>query len=144
MYCDELKSVTIPKSVTAIGSNAFTSCWGLTDVYSYITDPSSLSVGYVFFNVFGYSDYYPGRTLHVPQGTADAYRADEYWCPFFGKIVDDLKKGDMNCDFEVNIVDINQVIDMTMGGNFNAAGDVNDDGEVNIADINAIIDAILK
>jgi hypothetical protein len=53
--------------------------------------------------------------------------------------------GDVNCDGEVNIADINSIIDIILSG---AAGistaDVNGDGEVNIADINAIIDLILS
>ena len=85
--------------------------------------------------------------MHVLQGTADAYRADENWYPFFGQIVDDLKpnvRGDVNGDLEVNIADVNAVIAQILAGNYTAIGDVNGDGEVNIADINAVIDIILN
>ena len=143
MYCMGLKSVTIPGSVTTIGSSAFTSCWKLTDVYSYITDPSRLSAKYDFFDVLGGFDY-SGRTLHVPHGTADAYRANDLWHPFFGQIVEDLMKGDVNIDGEVNIADVNSAIDMVLHGAYDSFGDVNGDGEVNIADINTIIDIILS
>ena len=89
-----------------------------------------------------------GRTLHVLQGMADAYRADENWYPSFGQIVDDLKpnvRGDVNGDLEVNIADVNAVIDIILEGNSSTtAADVNGDGEINIADINAVVDIILS
>lgn len=82
------------------------------------------------------------------QGTADAYRADENWYPYFGQIVEDLipetPSGDVNGDLEVNIADVNAVINMIQGGNGDTtAADVNGDGEVNIAGINALIDYLL-
>ena len=56
----------------------------------------------------------------------------------------ELEVGDVNCDGEINIADINAVIDMILSGNAAPAGDVNGDGEINIADINTLIDLILK
>ncbi len=141
--CTGLTSINIPNSVTSIGYYAFAWCPGLTDVYCYIADLSRVSSGYGQF----YMDNgaYSGRTLHVLQGTAGAYRADENWNPYFGQIVEDLFIGDVNLDFEVNIADVNAVIDMILGGNTgSAAADVNGDGEINIADINAVIDIILN
>ncbi len=143
--CICLASVTIPGSVTAIGEGAFVNC-DLSNVYSYITDVTSVPVQYVFLRSDGmYSD----RTLHVLQGTVEAYRADGNWGPYFGQIVDDLMpqdstQGDVNLDGEVNIADVNAAVDIILGGNgdFHAA-DVNGDGEVTIADINAIMDIIL-
>ena len=52
--------------------------------------------------------------------------------------------GDVNCDGEVNIADVNALIALILSGQTAAAGDVNGDGEVNIADVNAVIDLILK
>ena len=140
--CDSLTSIVIPNSVTEIGYGAFYECFGLTDVYCYIADLSNVSSGNRTFysNSYGYS----GRTLHVLQGMADAYRADENWYPYFGQIVEDIFMGDVNGDLEVNIADVNVAIDMILGGNSSTpAADVNGDGEINIADINAIIDIIL-
>ena len=51
--------------------------------------------------------------------------------------------GDVNGDGEVTIADVNAVLDVIMGDEYNAAADVNNDGEVNIADINVIISIIL-
>ena len=145
--CTGLTSVTIPNSVISIGSAAFYHYPNLKDVYCYITDLESVSVGYEVFycNLEGvYSD----RTLHVPYGTAEAYQADGRWYPYFGQIVEDLmpdhQPGDVNCDGEVNIADINAVIGIIQGGNNPAVdADVNNDGEVNIADVNAVIEVIL-
>ena len=141
--CIDLTSIVIPNSVTSIGDNAFCNCWRLADVYCYIADLSNVSSGNRTFysNSYGYS----GRTLHVLQGMADAYRADENWYPYFGQIVEDIFMGDVNGDLEVNIADVNVAIDMILGGNSSTpAADVNGDGEINIADINAVINIILN
>lgn len=143
--CSNLKNLTIPNSVTQIDWGAFTDCNGLTDVYSFITNPSIVTSGADLFSVWledGDFDY-SGRTLHVPHGTAEAYQADARWYPFLGQIVEDLMTGDVNSDLEVNIADVNAVIDQILAGNYTAIGDVNGDGEVNIADVNAVIDIIL-
>ena len=55
-----------------------------------------------------------------------------------------LQNGDVNCDNEVSIADVNLVIDFILnGGTYNAAADVNHDSEINLADVNAIIGLIL-
>ena len=142
-YCSGLTSIVIPNSVTSIGNEAFKSCWGLSDVYCYIADLSRVSSGNRQFSLD--NGDYSGRTLHVLQGTADAYRADENWYPYFGQIVEDIFIGDVNRDLEVNIADVNAVINIILGGNGStSAADVNGDGEINIADINAVIDIILR
>jgi hypothetical protein len=146
--CSGLTSVTIPPSVTSIGNGAFAFCTSLADVYCYIIDPSSTALGnYAFFLMpFPPSTYpdYSGRKLHVRQGSGRAYRTDENWNQYFEFIVEDLLRGDVNRDGEVNIADVNAVVDILLGGNGDAtAADVNADDEINIADINMIIAIIL-
>ena len=141
--CTGLPSIVIPNSVTFIDDEAFYDCFGLMDVYCYIADLSRVSSGNYQFSLNNF--YYARRTLHVLQGTADAYRADENWNPCFGRIVEDIFLGDVNRDLEVNISDVNAVINMILGSNGStAAADVNGDGAINIADLNALIDIILN
>ncbi len=141
--CNGLTSIVIPNSVTEIGDRAFYNCWRLTDVYCYIADLSRVSSGNEQFSL-QFSSNYSGRTLHVLQGTADAYQADRNWYPYFGQIMEDILMGDVNGDREINIADVNAVIDMILGDGDYAGADVNGDGEINIADINAVIDIILS
>ena len=149
--CTGLTSVTIPNSLTSIGYAVFSGCYGLTDFYSYLTDFTDVSIsGYAFGLALYHGEVcdYSNRTLHVPQGTVDAYQADSRWYPYFGQIVEMEPEtgltGDVNHDGEVNIADVNAVVDIILGGNgdFHAA-DVNGDGEINIADLNAILHIIM-
>ena len=87
--CSSLTSITIPSSVTFIGKWAFEDCSSLNDVYSYIPDPSAVSVGYNGSSVFYLSSQdYTNRTLHVPAGSVAAYQADTRWSDFFVLIVE--------------------------------------------------------
>ena len=57
-------------------------------------------------------------------------------------------RGDVNCDWEVNIADVNAVIDSIFSGAkyhslYSYATDVNGDKEINIADVNMVLDALL-
>ena len=56
--------------------------------------------------------------------------------------------GDVNCDGEINISDINMVIGIILGAPADVEmmhrADVNGDGDVNIGDINALIAIILS
>lgn len=57
-------------------------------------------------------------------------------------------RGDVNCDWEVTIADVNTLMDSVMSGApynsfYTYAHDINGDKEINIADINMLIDAIL-
>ena len=141
-YCSGLTNVIIPNSVTSIGYYAFYGCSGLRDVFCYITDPSKVASENRLFAVNDNYDY-SGRTLHVSHGTIDDYRVDENWYPYFGSIVE-IVLGDVNCDLEVNIADVNATIDIILGGNgYTVFADVNGDDEINIADINTLIDFIL-
>ena len=86
--CKGLTSVTIPNSVTSIGSMAFIRCTNLTSLNSYITDPSKVMVGEAIFYQI------PTSTciLHVPAGTKSLYQAADQWKVFLN-IVEDLSTG---------------------------------------------------
>lgn len=84
-FCDNLTSVTIGKGVTTINSNAFSHCAKLTDIYCYsesvpTTDPETFEIP---------SSPFPDRvtnpkniTLHVPEGSVDAYKKHPIWGAF--------------------------------------------------------------
>ena len=84
--CSGLTSITIPNSVTTLGGFAFSMCSGLKDVYSYIDNPSLVSMDSEVFYL--YFANYNKRTLHVPPGTLEAYKADTNWSQYFGNIVE--------------------------------------------------------
>lgn len=53
-------------------------------------------------------------------------------------------RGDVNCDWEVTIADVNTLIDSVLNGTtyhsfYNYATDINGDEEINISDINMVI-----
>ena len=57
-------------------------------------------------------------------------------------------RGDVNCDWEVNIADVNTLVDAIISGTpyhafYTFALDVNGDKEINIADLNVLIGAVL-
>ena len=147
--CTGLTSASIPNSVTSIGDAAFTECDSLTDVYSYITDLTELSIeGFIFDHC---NNVYSQRTLHVPHGTASKYRLDFNWYPFFGTIVEMepevVLPGDVNGDGMIGIGDAAGIIDLILAGNAtiedNPAADANGDGIINIVDVTHLIDIIL-
>lgn len=75
-YCSSLTSITIPRSVTTIGSSAFDMCKGLIDIYC-----EAENVPETGSSVFG-GNHQESITLHVPEGSIDAYRAAEPWKNF--------------------------------------------------------------
>ena len=84
--CSDLTSVAIPNSITYIGGGAFLQCIRLNDVFSFIDEPTTVSMGsFVFYQE---PNYYAIRTLHVPVGTVSAYQADTKWSEYFGSIVE--------------------------------------------------------
>ena len=72
--CTALKSITIPKSVTTIGNFAFQQCAALKDVTVAWETPLTIPSG-----VFAGITPPTGVTLHVPAGTADAYKGKDVW-----------------------------------------------------------------
>ena len=72
--CSRLTSVTIPNSVTSIGNYAFNGCSNLTSVTVDMESPLSISSG-TFSNR-------ANATLYVPAGCKAAYEAADYWKEF--------------------------------------------------------------
>ena len=93
-----LTSITIPNSVTYIGDEAFGQngyhySSDPYSVYSYILDPSQVTLGN---DVFQWRNWLP--ILHVPYGLSQAYLADGRWCPF-----DTIVEMDLVTSIELNV-----------------------------------------
>ena len=78
LKCTGLTSVTIPNSVTSIGEGAFSGCTGLTSMTVEATNPP-LCVNYygVCLNMPDYN-----IPLYVPAASVDAYKAADEWKNF--------------------------------------------------------------
>ena len=83
--CTQLTSIEIPAGVTEFGIWAFLNCDNLSDVYCHISDPSAIDLGGYTFSLD--SEEYSGRTLHVPAGSVNAYKASD-WAEYFSNIVE--------------------------------------------------------
>jgi hypothetical protein len=75
--CTSLTSVDLPESLTAIGREAFVWCSSLSSVTSHAASPPALDA-----DVFRISS---GRTLTVPAGSVEAYKASD-WKQYFSTI----------------------------------------------------------
>ena len=53
-----------------------------------------------------------------------------------------ILRGDLNCDGEVNLLDVAPFVDELANGGFNEKADMNQDGEVNLLDIEDFIFAL--
>ena len=78
--CSGLTSIKVSDNVTSIGNSAFSGCSSLTDVYCCAENVPSTGA-WVFDNT-----PIPSATLHVPEGSVDAYKAAYPWNQF-GNIV---------------------------------------------------------
>ena len=75
--CSSLTSVTIPNSVTSIGSSAFWGCNGLKTVISEIETPFEINTNSVFPD-----EALSSAKLIVPAGKKSAYQSTEGWKQF--------------------------------------------------------------
>lgn len=144
-YSTRIKNLIIPKTVTYLGRNAF-SAHLINDVYTYITDPSVVTMGYQVFRPS--SDMY-FHTLHVPAGTLEIYQNDSNWGALFGAVVEMDPTGDTNDDGTLSISDVTMLIDYLLGAlelptlnRINA--DINCSGDLTISDITVLIDKLIN
>ena len=79
-----MTSVTIPNSVTSIGTYAFYNCSGLTEIICENSIPATVESS-TFDNITA--------TLYVPVGSKSAYANATGWSDFTNIIEDDVKTG---------------------------------------------------
>ena len=79
-----ISSVVIPRGVVYFGRNVFNSCYWLEDVTA--LNPNPVFINWCVFYGTGYRSQ--AGTLHVPEGSVDAYRNYPQW-QLFTKIVGD-------------------------------------------------------
>ena len=138
--CNSLTSVTIPDSVTSIGSGAFNRCNALRQVKSLALVPPTLGSQTCFV-------VYDQARLVVPQDALDAYNTAQYW-NLFNKTIAIEQIGDPDGNGEISIADVTNLINYLLssdasGINLDAA-DCNGDGKVSISDVTALINYLLR
>ncbi len=80
-----MTEVTIPESVTTVGSSAFYYCPSLTSIYSLNPEPPTCSGSSVFYKVDT-----SACTLYVPEGSKEAYSIANQWKEFFNIVEMDM------------------------------------------------------
>lgn len=88
--CTGLTSVLIPiENKNDLGDGAFRECSNLIDVYLPLEEPFGINRG----TAAPFSSISNNATLHVPEGSVDAYIKQNYWTYWFANIVA-LQEGD--------------------------------------------------
>ena len=86
--CKQLNSLTIPESVSAIESGAFTWCSKLRDVYCRATTPPIAEVGNVYPPLwYAFSQCASNLIIYVPTSSVEAYKNTDGWCDYANNIV---------------------------------------------------------
>ena len=124
--CAGLTEFTLPECITSIGEKAFYYCDKLQHLYVHSSDPSSYNVGSQAFSSINRAGNV--CTLHVPAGTADAYKNhdkfkvftkveeyDKYDLSVAGTLVTSLNAADVLGD-KAAIYDASSKT-LTIGGN---------------------------
>lgn len=84
--CSHLKTVDLGANIKEVANDAFSKCDSLYTFYVRAINPPRLSRSYVD----GFQETYPElMTLHIPEGTKEAYEKANGWKDF-GTIIDDL------------------------------------------------------
>lgn len=131
--------VELPATMTWLGSYAMAGMTGMTELTCNAVEVPALGSA-VWAGV-----NQKAIPLTVPAESKESYQVANQWKNFLFEV--SWLRGDVNNDGEVNIADVNTLIDIILGGKFDAMtmlrADVNGDGEIGIADINEVQDIIL-
>ena len=52
--------------------------------------------------------------------------------------------GDIDCNGQINVIDIVMTVDLILNGNYDVVADVNEDGQLNVIDVVMIVDWVLN
>lgn len=89
--CTGLTSVSIPATVSFIGTYAFSGCSNISSFYFFPMAPPDLGFGHMSYNFSDYFPYYSSAVFHVPCGTTSSYQTSwstnyagftEDWTPY--------------------------------------------------------------
>jgi hypothetical protein len=132
---DRMTVVELPATVTWLGTRSMAGMISMTEITSNATQVPDL--GENVWQGVNQSQI----PLTVPASATALYQEAEQWKEFM--ISTGWLMGDVNADGEVNIADVNVVVRIIQGKDYDEGtmmrADVNGDGEINIADINVII-----
>lgn len=147
-YCQNLTSIMLPKNVTKIEQNAFSSVFlqkNFTDIYAYGPVPTTAATGFP-----ANTGLIKDKVLHVLKGRAAEYKAASPWSRFT-IIVDDLEEyamGDSNHDRVVDVADAVDMVEKVVANKITGLDpyvtDMNDDNEFDLKDVEEIIRTYVK
>ena len=134
-----IKSVTIPSTITSIGSEAFIDQYGITSIRSLNVNPPSC-----FSSSFSGVDR-NNSVLWVPLGSLAAYKVADGWKLF--QNIRELIPGDANLDGKVDATDIVETVNAVKGSPsesfFLPNADQNDNKQADSNDVRVIVNIIM-
>lgn len=105
-YCDSLEYINIHKDVTHIDSYAFACANKLRTIECWISNISELDVAKGYLGEYtSFKEINSDCTWHVPEGCADAYKAQPWWVSTWN-IIDDLKESTNGIDIVASDSDL--------------------------------------
>ena len=142
--CFSLSSVTIGKSVIAIGDSTFIGCGEVAQMISLsVNPPIATSMSFEGIDC-------GSCNLYVPAGSKSLYISAAGWKIFRNIIELDViapMRGDVNLDGAVDVADVNIVVNIILGkddaANYDGRAYINSDDSVDVADVNTLINIIL-
>lgn len=134
---EHLSIVSLPATLTFIGSEAFSGCKALQSITCYVKTPISISS-----NVFD-SVNRTSCTLTVYRSSLPAYKSASVWREFLLSSMDDpYIVGDVNQDGKISVADIVGIVTIINGRDASKlnidAANVNGDAVIDIKDIDAL------
>ena len=96
-YEDDLKSITLPESITHIGYKAFFNVYDyLEAIYIKATTPPTVGEYALQWQYSEYSGYriYTKCTIYVPEESVEEYKAADYWNYYYENKIQGYKFAD--------------------------------------------------